>query len=70
MVMTVLFYNSGSTTICPTSTRARSRSFKLEMLTFVGLRGLLIRICTCAALACAPNGFGGSESQALCASSG
>eukprot|EP00962_Isochrysis_galbana_P014934 scaffold4278_cov129-Isochrysis_galbana.AAC.3 len=38
-VMAVLFYNNGSTTTCPTSTRARSRSFNLEMLTFVGLLG-------------------------------
>eukprot|EP00962_Isochrysis_galbana_P048097 scaffold19937_cov127-Isochrysis_galbana.AAC.10 len=32
-----LFYNNnGSITTCPTSTRSRSWSFKMEMLTFVG----------------------------------
>eukprot|EP00962_Isochrysis_galbana_P035168 scaffold12014_cov114-Isochrysis_galbana.AAC.1 len=43
------------------SRRARSRSFKLEMLTFVGLHGLFIKTSICAALACAPNGFGPGE---------
>eukprot|EP00962_Isochrysis_galbana_P013440 scaffold3811_cov116-Isochrysis_galbana.AAC.4 len=61
----LIFFNSGSTTICPTSTRARSRSFKLEMLTFVGLLGLFTITSTCAALACAPNGFGPSMSLAF-----
>eukprot|EP00962_Isochrysis_galbana_P024656 scaffold7572_cov124-Isochrysis_galbana.AAC.10 len=36
--MIKLFYVSGSTTTSLTSTRARSWSFKLEMLTFVGIR--------------------------------
>eukprot|EP00962_Isochrysis_galbana_P004849 scaffold1327_cov135-Isochrysis_galbana.AAC.5 len=43
------FYVSGSTTTCPTSTHARSWSFKLEMLTFVGTLGPPTTICTCAA---------------------
>eukprot|EP00962_Isochrysis_galbana_P018909 scaffold5483_cov127-Isochrysis_galbana.AAC.4 len=30
----------------------------MEILTFVGTRGLFTTICTCAALACAPIGFG------------
>eukprot|EP00962_Isochrysis_galbana_P031677 scaffold10322_cov117-Isochrysis_galbana.AAC.2 len=38
-VMIVLLCNNGSTTTCPTSTRSRSRSFNMEMLTFVGTLG-------------------------------
>eukprot|EP00962_Isochrysis_galbana_P016915 scaffold4847_cov130-Isochrysis_galbana.AAC.3 len=56
-VMMSLFYDNGSTTTCPTSTRSCSRSFNMEMLTFVGHLGPPIRTSTCAAWACAPNGF-------------
>eukprot|EP00962_Isochrysis_galbana_P039567 scaffold14199_cov118-Isochrysis_galbana.AAC.3 len=45
--MTVLFFKSGSTTICPTLTRARSWSFKLEILTFVGARDPSTRARSC-----------------------
>jgi len=53
--------NSGLIIICPTSTAARSPSYSLKTLTFVGARGLFTTISTCAALACAPNGFGGEK---------
>eukprot|EP00962_Isochrysis_galbana_P032948 scaffold10944_cov110-Isochrysis_galbana.AAC.3 len=43
-VMMFLFYDNGSTTTCPTSTRSCSKSFNMEILTFVGHLGILVHL--------------------------